>query len=98
MAEPAVKPGVAPLLAVDDLAVRYGRAVQALRGVSLHVDDGAIVAVLGNNGAGKSPLLRTVSGIHRLHRAVVERGGVRFDGRSLTGVDPGRIVSSGVVQ
>jgi len=98
MAEPALERGTARLLDVEDLAVRYGRAVQALRGVTLHIDDGAIVAVLGNNGAGKSTLLRTVSGTHRLHRAVIERGNVRFAGRSLTGVDPGRIVSTGIVQ
>ena len=98
MAEPTGAPSAVPLLDVEDLAVRYGRAVQALRGVTLHVDDGAIVAVLGNNGAGKSTLLRTISGTHRLHRAVVERGGVTFDGRRITGIDPGRIVSSGVVQ
>jgi branched-chain amino acid transport system ATP-binding protein len=87
-----------PLLEVRDLAVRYGRAVEALRSVSLQVDEGAIVAVLGNNGAGKSTLLRTISGTHRLSRAVIERGGVSFAGRKLTGVDPGRIVSAGVVQ
>jgi branched-chain amino acid transport system ATP-binding protein len=98
MAEPAGASSPAPLLDVAHLAVRYGRAVQALRGVTLHVDDGAIVAVLGNNGAGKSTLLRTVSGTQKLHRAVIEGGTVRFDGRSVAGVDPGRIVSSGVVQ
>jgi branched-chain amino acid transport system ATP-binding protein len=87
-----------PLLEVRDLAVRYGRAVEALRGVSLQVDEGGIVAVLGNNGAGKSTLLRTISGTHRLSRAVIERGTVTLAGRKLTGVDPGRVVSSGVVQ
>jgi ABC-type branched-subunit amino acid transport system ATPase component len=87
-----------PLLDVRDLAVRYGRAVEALRGVSLEVAEGGIVAVLGNNGAGKSTLLRTISGTCRLSGAVVERGAVTFAGRKLIGVDPGRIVGSGVVQ
>lgn len=87
-----------PLLDVDDLVVRYGRAVEALRGVTLQVQEGGIVAVLGSNGAGKSTLLRTISGTYRLNRATIERGEVRLSGRSLTGVDPGRVVSSGVVQ
>jgi branched-chain amino acid transport system ATP-binding protein len=87
-----------PLLVVDDLAVRYGRAVEALRGVSLRVPEGGIVAVLGNNGAGKSTLLRTISGTCRLHRAVIERGRVTLAGRAITGADPGRVVTAGVVQ
>jgi branched-chain amino acid transport system ATP-binding protein len=86
------------LLSVTELAVRYGRAVQALRGVSLEVPEGGIVAVLGNNGAGKSTLLRTISGTYRLSRAVIEGGAVTFAGRRLTGVDPGRVVTSGIVQ
>jgi branched-chain amino acid transport system ATP-binding protein len=86
------------LLQVNDLAVRYGRAVEALRGVSVRVDDGAIVAVLGNNGAGKTTLLRTISGTYRLHRAAVERGSISFAGGDITGADPGRTVTSGIVQ
>jgi len=91
MAEPA-------LLDVADLAVRYGRAVEALRGVSLQVPDGGIVAVLGNNGAGKSTLLRTVSGTCRLHRAVVERGTITWQGKHITRWSPGHVVTAGVVQ
>jgi branched-chain amino acid transport system ATP-binding protein len=96
--DPSRPPDADALLAVTDLAVRYGRAVEALRGVSLRVAEGGIVAVLGNNGAGKSTLLRTISGTYRLTRAVIERGTVTFGGRSLTGVDPGRVVTAGVVQ
>ncbi len=95
---PAASGAGSPLLAVSDLAVRYGRAVQALRGVTLAVPDGGIVAVLGNNGAGKSTLLRTISGTCRLSRAVIEAGSVTFAGRRLTGVDPGGVVTAGVVQ
>ncbi|MDT4914687.1 MAG: branched-chain amino acid transport system ATP-binding protein [Pseudonocardiales bacterium] len=91
-------PAGRPLLDVRDLAVRYGRAVEALRGVTLHVAEGGIVAVLGNNGAGKSTLLRTISGTYRLSRAVIERGDVTFAGRRFTGADPGRLVTAGVVQ
>ncbi len=89
---------VSGLLAVGDLAVRYGRAVRALRGISLSVPDGGIVAVLGNNGAGKSTLLRTISGTHRLHGAVVEHGSIEFAGAAITGWSPARVVSGGIVQ
>ncbi len=86
------------LLEVTDLAVRYGRAVEALRGVTLRIPTGGIVAVLGNNGAGKSSLLRTVSGTHTIHRGTVERGSITLEGRSITGVSSGQVVSAGVVQ
>ena len=87
-----------PLLEVQDLAVTYGGAVQALRGVSLSVDEGAVVALLGSNGAGKTTLLRTLSGTLRLHRGRVERGDVVYRGESLKGRDPARCVASGLVQ
>ncbi|HWD01042.1 MAG TPA: ABC transporter ATP-binding protein [Amycolatopsis sp.] len=86
------------LLAVSELAVRYGRAVQALRGVSIVVPEGGIVAVLGSNGAGKSTLLRAVSGTLGLYRATVERGRIRFRGNDMHHATPGRMVTSGVVQ
>ena len=86
------------MLEVDDLRVTYGGAVEALRGITLQVPDGKVVAVLGSNGAGKTTLLRTVSNVLRLHRGKVETGSVTFDGRSLIGRDASAIVGSGVVQ
>jgi branched-chain amino acid transport system ATP-binding protein len=64
-------------LELHDLNVRYGR-VHAVRGVSMAVDEGEIVAVLGANGAGKSSLLRAVLGLVRL-----SAGSVIFDGRNI---------------
>ena len=88
-----------PVLEVRDLAVTYGGVVQALRGVSLTVDEGAVVALLGSNGAGKTTLLRTLSGTLRLHRGRVERGEVRLPRRATSrAATPPACVASGLVQ
>jgi len=86
------------LLAVDALQVSYGGAVQALRGVSLHVPRGGVVALLGSNGAGKTTLLRTLSSTLRLHRGKVESGSVHYRGEDLKGRDPAACVGLGIVQ
>ena len=88
----------APVLEVRDLVVTYGGAVQALRGISLTVDEGAVVALLGSNGAGKTTLLRALSGTLRLHRGRVERGEIVYRGENLKGRDPARTVAGGLVQ
>ena len=69
---------MAPLLEVTDLHVAYGK-VEAVRGVSLHVPAGGIVAIVGPNGAGKSSLLNALAG------ALPCSGEVRYDGRPLAG-------------
>jgi len=70
------------MLALDGLDVYYGE-IHALRGVALEVRGGEIVTLLGNNGAGKSTTLKTISGL-----LAPRRGSVVFDGRALTGVPP----------
>ena len=69
---------MAPLLELDDVSARYG-PIAALHGVSLTVDDGEIVAILGANGAGKTTTLRAVSGMVR------RAGSIVFGGRRLRG-------------
>ena len=86
------------MLEVDDLRVTYGGAVEALRGVSLRVPDGKVVAVLGSNGAGKTTLLRTISNTLKLHRGKIETGSITFDGVSLAGRDAAAVVATGLVQ
>jgi ABC-type branched-subunit amino acid transport system ATPase component len=86
-AEPA-----SPLLDVRDLAVSYG-AIQAVRGVSFGVAKGEIVALIGANGAGKSTILNTLSGVLRPHAGVA-----RFGELDLTTAAPDRIVRQGLVQ
>ena len=93
MSVPPPGGSTSPILEVRDLAVTYGGVVQALRGVSLSVDDGAVVALLGSNGAGKTTLLRALSGTLRLHRGRVERGEVRYRGEDLKGRDPAHCVA-----
>ncbi|MFE1045914.1 ABC transporter ATP-binding protein [Streptomyces olivaceus] len=95
---PSVPPDDAPALHVEKLDVTYGRALSALRSVSLDVPHGAVVALLGANGAGKTTLLRAVSGTLRLHRGAITAGGVRYGDTALDGRDPVAAVRAGVVQ
>lgn len=85
-------PGDAPLLAIDELRAGYGQ-VEVLRGVSLAIDAGEIVALLGSNGAGKSTLINAVCGL--VH---ANAGAVRFDGRAITRAHYKRIVEAGLIQ
>ena len=80
------------LLEINDLHTYYGK-IHALRGVSLTVDDGEIVTLIGANGAGKTTTLNTVSGL-----LVPKQGSVNFDGEDVTHVAPHEMVSKGVVQ
>ncbi|MFJ8810961.1 ABC transporter ATP-binding protein [Streptomyces sp. NPDC102490] len=95
---PAAPPDGAPALHVESLDVTYGRALSALRSVSLTVPHGAVVALLGANGAGKTTLLRAVSGTLRLHRGTITAGRVRYGDTALDGRDPVAAVRAGVVQ
>jgi branched-chain amino acid transport system ATP-binding protein len=81
-----------PLLEVNNLSVFYG-AIQALRGVSMHVEPGEIVTLIGGNGAGKSTTLRTISGLLE-----PKQGEIQFDGRLIESRLPHRIVERGLVQ
>jgi branched-chain amino acid transport system ATP-binding protein len=79
------------LLEVDDLHVSYG-AIRALQGISLRVNAGEIVTLIGANGAGKTTTLRTISGLAR-----PSSGGIRYNGASIVGMPPHRIVREGLV-
>jgi branched-chain amino acid transport system ATP-binding protein len=79
-----------PLLEIRDLIVRYGE-IEALRGVSLSVDEGQVVTLLGANGAGKSTTLRAISGL-----AKPAAGEILFDGKSIAGLRPEAVVRLGI--
>ena len=81
-----------PLLLVEDLHVRYG-SVEVLRGVSLEVPEGEIVALVGANGAGKTTTLMAISGL-----APVVSGTVQFLGDPIQGLPPEAIVAKGITQ
>jgi branched-chain amino acid transport system ATP-binding protein len=78
------------LLQINDLIVLYGE-IEALRGVSLSVDEGQVVTLLGANGAGKSTTLRAISGL-----AKPAAGEILFDGKSIAGLGPEAIVRLGI--
>ena len=80
------------LLEVDDIHTYYGN-IHALKGVSLSVEQGEVVTLIGGNGAGKTTTLKTISGILR-----PRTGAVRLDGQDLETVAPHKIVGLGVVQ
>jgi branched-chain amino acid transport system ATP-binding protein len=79
-----------PLLEIRDLIVLYGE-IEALRGVSISVDEGQVVTLLGANGAGKSTTLRAISGL-----AKPAAGEIVFDGKSIAGLGPEAIVRLGI--
>jgi len=78
------------LLSVNDLEVYYGR-IRALNGISFHVNEGEIVALIGANGAGKSTTLRAIS-----HLIPVHAGSVIYDGKNLLDYEPHDVVKLGV--
>ena len=79
-----------PLLDVTSIETFYG-PIQAIRGVSLQVEQGQIVTVLGANGAGKTTVLRTISGV-----LDPERGAVQFEGRDIAHIAPDRVMRLGI--
>jgi len=90
-AAPSAAPA-SPILEVSDLQVAYG-AIQAVRGVSFAIAKGEIVALIGANGAGKSTILNTLSGVLR-----ARNGHARFENIDLLEAGPDQIVRSGLVQ
>lgn len=83
---------MAKLLKVDNINVYYG-AIHAIKGISLDVDEGEIVTLIGANGAGKSTTLKTISGIMR-----PKTGSIEFQGQDITKVPAHKIVKMGLSQ
>jgi branched-chain amino acid transport system ATP-binding protein len=89
---------VPPLLAVNNIEVIYDHVILVVKGVSLRVPEGGVVALLGANGAGKSTTLKAISGLLRTERGEVTKGAIEFRGEPIHGKDPAEIVRRGIVQ
>jgi branched-chain amino acid transport system ATP-binding protein len=84
------------VLGVNNIEVVYNKVVQVLRGLSLAVPRGEIVALLGSNGAGKSTTLKAISGLLALEDGEVEAGRIEFNGRSTADRPPQQLVRDGL--
>jgi branched-chain amino acid transport system ATP-binding protein len=85
------------LLDVNNIEVVYNDIVQVLRGVSLSVPEGGIVALLGTNGAGKTTTLRAISGLLKPENGFIKDGYIKFDGNEITNVLGTHVVKLGAV-
>ncbi len=102
MAFPRARPGRAwygcAVLAISNLEVVYNDVILTLRGLSIEVPKGSIVALLGANGAGKTTTLRSISGLLDVHDGEITKGKVTLDGNRIDDLDPAEIVGKGIVQ
>ncbi|MBK1842829.1 ABC transporter ATP-binding protein [Azospirillum sp. YIM B02556] len=86
------------MLSVNNIEVVYNDVILVLRGLSLEVPEGEIVALLGANGAGKSTTLKAISGLLKTEDGEVTRGDITFNGERINGIDPDKIVRKGIFQ
>jgi branched-chain amino acid transport system ATP-binding protein len=86
------------LLSVNNIEVVYDHVILVLKGVSLDVPEGGIVALLGANGAGKTTTLKAISNLLKAERGEVTKGSIAYDGARVDRLDPSTLVKRGVVQ
>jgi branched-chain amino acid transport system ATP-binding protein len=86
------------MLAVNNIEVLYDRVILVLKGVSLTVPRGGIVALLGANGAGKTTTLKAISNLLRAERGEVTKGTITFDGAEVQALSPNELVRRGCIQ
>ncbi|HXH13994.1 MAG TPA: ABC transporter ATP-binding protein [Alphaproteobacteria bacterium] len=87
-----------PLLQVNNIEVIYDHVILVLKGVSLTIPEGGLVALLGANGAGKSTTLKAISNLLRVERGEVTKGSIEFLGRRIDRADAAALVRQGIVQ
>jgi branched-chain amino acid transport system ATP-binding protein len=93
-----VSPDASPLLTVNNVEVIYDHVILVLKGVSLAIPEGGIVALLGANGAGKSTMLKAISNLLRVERGEVTKGTIDFLGKRIDRTDAAALVRCGIVQ
>jgi len=87
-----------PILEVNNIEVIYDHVILVLKGVSLQVKEGQIVALLGANGAGKTTTLKAISNLLQAERGEVTKGQILFQGRRVDRLTPNELVKMGVIQ
>jgi len=87
-----------PILSLNNVEVVYDRVILVLKGVSLSVPNGGIVALLGANGAGKTTTLKAISNLLHSERGEVTKGAIVFDGAEVQGLAPNEVVRRGCIQ
>jgi branched-chain amino acid transport system ATP-binding protein len=87
-----------PYLNVNNIEVIYDHVILVLKGVSLHVERGRIVALLGANGAGKTTTLKAISNLLGAERGDVTKGSIEFQGKRVDRLSPAELVKLGVIQ
>ena len=92
------EPAKQAYLAVNNIEVIYDHVILVLKGVSLSVEKGRIVALLGANGAGKTTTLKAISNLLRAERGEVTKGTIEFDGKRVDRLTPNQLVRLGVCQ
>jgi branched-chain amino acid transport system ATP-binding protein len=97
-AVPKPVPAEQAYLSVNNIEVIYNHVILVLKGVSLKVEKGRIVALLGANGAGKTTTLKAVSNLLRAERGEVTKGTIEFDGKRIDALTPAELVKLGVCQ
>jgi branched-chain amino acid transport system ATP-binding protein len=91
-------PAAAPILSLNNIEVVYNHVILVLKGVSLSVPTGRIVALLGANGAGKSTTLKAISNLLRAERGEVTKGSILFQGAEVHALSPNELVRRGCIQ
>jgi branched-chain amino acid transport system ATP-binding protein len=97
-AAPAAKTETASFLSVNNIEVVYSSVILVLKGVSLAVPKGGIVALLGANGAGKTTTLKAISNLLHAERGEVTKGAIVFDGEQVHRLSPNDLVQRGCIQ
>ena len=98
MAAPVAAENSAPILSLNNIEVVYDRVILVLKGVSLSVANGGIVALLGANGAGKTTTLKAISNLLHAERGEVTKGAIMFEGERVDRLSPNDLVRRGAIQ